>query len=225
MNWRSSWTCIERSSSVRSASPLARRLSFWASSIWSTSSSSSSASTSGERVGFQSSTSAPETGWYFPSAAKMPNRISRNSRKKAPSTRPHSTYHGAVPEGQVTEEELARIKHGFELYNTGDYDALREFVSADVVMERVGDQPPIRGWDAFRAFQDPDAFEWQQLEPLEWTVNGEKVLIRLRIRAKGAASGVELDTEGWMVWTVRDGVGVHVLNTSDEAEARAAAAL
>src|SRR5205085_10890443 len=61
------------------------------SSDWSTSSSSSSASTSGERVGFQSSTSAPETGCHFPIAMKTPKRMSRKTRKKAPSTEGDST--------------------------------------------------------------------------------------------------------------------------------------
>src|SRR3954469_18823796 len=219
MNRRSSWTCIETSSSVRSGRPLARRRAFCASSIWSTSSSSSSASTSGERVGFQSSTSAPDTGWYFPIAAKIRNRMRMNPRKNAPSTPRDSTYDERVPEGRITEEDLARMRRGFELYNQGDYDGLRDLISPDVVMERVGDQEPVRGWEAFRAFQDPDAFEWQHLEPLEWSVNGEKVLVRLRIHAKGAGSGVELDTPGWMVWTIRNGLGVHVLNTTDEKRA------
>jgi len=124
-----------------------------------------------------------------------------------------------VPEGQVTDEDLARMQRAFELYNEGDYDGLKEFVSPEIVMERVGEMPPIEGWDAFRAFQEPDAFEWQRIEPLDWQVNGEKVLIRIRIRSKGATSGVELDIDGWMVWTVRDGLGVHLLNTQDEERA------
>src|SRR3954471_14441748 len=145
MNRRSSWTCIETSSSLRSGRPLARRRSFWASSIWSTSSSSSSASTSGERVGFQSRTSAPETGWYFPIAAKIRNRIRRNPRKNAPSIAADSTYDGPVPEGQITEADVERLKRGFELYNAEDFDALREFISPDIVVERVGELPPLEG--------------------------------------------------------------------------------
>ena len=69
----SSATWLRMSSSVRSGRPRARRRSFCASSIWSTSSISFSASTSGERVGLQSTASAPEPGYQCPSA-------SRNSR-------------------------------------------------------------------------------------------------------------------------------------------------
>jgi hypothetical protein len=124
-----------------------------------------------------------------------------------------------VSEGVVTEADLERMRRGIELYNAGDFDGLAEFVSPDLVMERVGDQPPIVGWEEFRAFQDPDAFEWQKIETLEWRVNGAKVLIRTRIRAKGTASGVELDIEGWMVWTIRDGLAVHLVNAQDEERA------
>ena len=119
----------------------------------------------------------------------------------------------------MTEEDIARMERGFELFNAGDYDGLREFVAPDVVMERVGDFPAVHGWAAFRALQEPDAFEWQTVEPLDWQVNGEKVLIRVRIRSKGAASGVVIDMQGWMVWTVRDGLVVHMINAQDEERA------
>ena len=66
--------------------PLLRRRAFWASSIWSTSSNSSSASTSGERVGRQSTCSAPEPGYHLPSASRIP--IQRGSRTgRRPRTR------------------------------------------------------------------------------------------------------------------------------------------
>src|SRR3954454_24999098 len=223
MNWRSSWTCIEMSSSVRSASPLERRRSFCASSIWSTSSSSSSASTSGERVGFQSSTSAPETGWYFPIAAKMRNRIRMNPRKNAPSMVRDSTYDCAVPEAQITEGNVERMKEGFALYNTGSFDALREFVAPDVLVERIGNLPPLRGWEAFRAMQEPDAFEWQKIEPIEWTINGDKALLHVLIRSKGAMSGLVLEQQGWLVWTVADHLVVRIQIFTDAYEAGRAA--
>ena len=46
------------------------------------------------------------------------------------------------------------------------------------------------------------------------------VLITVRVRARGAGSGVELDLPGWHVWTVRDGMGVHMLATFDEPRVR-----
>jgi 3-oxoadipyl-CoA thiolase len=56
---------------VISGLPDARLRSFWASIIWSTSSSSRRISSSYERVGFQSTCSAPEPGYHFPIARKI----------------------------------------------------------------------------------------------------------------------------------------------------------
>src|SRR3954447_16325858 len=225
MNWRSSWTCIEMSSSLRSGRPLARRRSFCASSIWSTSSSSSSASTSGDRVGFQSRTSAPETGWYFPIAAKMRKRIRRKPRKNAPSILADSTYHAPVPEEQITDEQIELMQQGFERYNEGDFDGLREFIADDVIVDRVGALPTIRGWEAFRQMVEPDAFEWQRIYPREWEVNGDRAGLHGKIHAKGAGSGIEMDMDGWMVWTVADGIVTRIASFTEEGSARAAAGL
>jgi ketosteroid isomerase-like protein len=130
-----------------------------------------------------------------------------------------------MSEEGITDEDIERMKRGFALYNEGDFDGLREFIAPDIVMERVGDLPPVQGWEAFRALQDPDAFAWQRAYPLDWTINGDRALLRLRIHAQGAASGVELDTIGWQVWTLRDGLAVRVQVFTDEADARAAAGL
>jgi len=130
-----------------------------------------------------------------------------------------------VAEDLVSEDDVARLLRGYSAYNRGDYDDLREFVSDEIVMERVGGQPTIHGWEAFRAFQDPDAFSWQQIEVHETITNGGKILVRIHTRARGSVSGVEVSIDGWMVWTMRDHMGVHVLITQDEAEAERALGL
>lgn len=132
-----------------------------------------------------------------------------------------------MPEAQITEADIERMKEGFARYNAEDWDGLREFVSPDVVIERVGELAPIQGWDGMRQMLEPDAFAWQRLHPLAWEINGDKALLHVRIRAQGAGSGLELDTEGWQVWTVRDGLVVRMQGflAGEEAEARAAAGL
>jgi ketosteroid isomerase-like protein len=123
-----------------------------------------------------------------------------------------------VLEGTITEADLERLERGYALYNEGDFDALAEFVSPDIVLERDGEQM-ARGWEAFRAFQEPDAFEWQKLDVVSTAINGDKVLMKVRVRSKGAASGIELDLPGWNVWTVKDGLGVHMFASFDEKRA------
>jgi len=117
------------------------------------------------------------------------------------------------------------MKEGFALFNAGQFDALRDFVAPDVRVERTGNLPSLQGWEAFRALQEPDAFEWQRVEPVDWTINGEKVLLRVLIRSKGAMSGMVLEQDGWMVWTVVDHVVVHIQAFTDADEAGRAAGL
>ena len=118
------------------------------------------------------------------------------------------------------EADLERLKRGFELYNKGDYDALREFVSPDVVYERAGGLPPLYGWDAMRANLEPDAFESQRVEVLDVTVEGDQVLMCVRSTVVGAGSGLELTLDGWLVWTLEDGLVVRMQTFQDEAEAK-----
>jgi ketosteroid isomerase-like protein len=133
-----------------------------------------------------------------------------------------------MPEPQITEADIERWKQAFERFNEGDFDVIGEFVSADVQMERVIEgELPVTGRDNLRAFLEPDMFAWQRFYPLDWTVNDDKVLVHLRLKSKFAGSGIELDVDAWMVWTVDDGVVVHMANFTgqQEAEARQAAGL
>jgi ketosteroid isomerase-like protein len=130
-----------------------------------------------------------------------------------------------VPEEQITQEQIELMQREFETYNRGDYDRLRQFIADDVIVERVGELPTIRGWDAFRQMLEPDAFEWQRIYPRNWEINGDKVLLHVNLHAKGAGSGIEMDIDAWMVWTVADGIVTRIASFTDEASARAAAGL
>jgi hypothetical protein len=74
----------------------------------------------------------------------------------------------------------------------------------------------------------PDAIEEQRIEPLEFTVNGNKVLVRHHVTARGAGSGIPLDFVFCGVWTVNeDGVmtRVEAFLPHEEVEALEAAGL
>jgi ketosteroid isomerase-like protein len=130
-----------------------------------------------------------------------------------------------VPEEQISEDQLERVRREFERFNRGDFDGLREFIADDVLVERVGDLPALHGWDAFRQMLEPDAFEWMRIHPRDWVVNGDKLLLHADIHARGAGSGIEMDIEGWMVWTFSDGIVTRIASFQEEEDARAAAGL
>jgi hypothetical protein len=50
----------------------------------------------------------------------------------------------------------------------------------------------------------PDAFDEQQIDALEFSVNENKVLVRQHARGRGAGSGIEVDVDFWSVWTLDD---------------------
>ena len=75
---------------------------------------------------------------------------------------------------------------------------------------------------------EPDAFEEQRIEPLDFRVEGRKVLVHQHAQARGAGSGIELDIEYWTVWTFDDDLLVTRMESflpHEESEALEAAGL
>ena len=79
-----------------------------------------------------------------------------------------------------------------------------ELGSQEVVLVRAGEQGEVRGVEALRAWMEPDAFESQLLEPLEFEVGGEKVLSRIHSTIRGAGSGIEIEINAWTVYSFDD---------------------
>jgi ketosteroid isomerase-like protein len=101
-------------------------------------------------------------------------------------------------------EIVARLRAGYEAFNRGDYAGVLERLGVDDRFEfhRVGGLDIVRGRAAFREWMKPDAFEDQTFEPLEFKVNGNKVLVRARVRGRGPGSGIEVDAEVYSVLTL-----------------------
>lgn len=107
--------------------------------------------------------------------------------------------------GVVTDEKtIAGLRGLYEAFNRGDVEALVTMVRPDVELVRPGGQASIKGVAALRAWMEPDAFEEQRVEPLDFTVNGNRVLVRQHATARGAGSGIELDVDSCAVWTLDD---------------------
>ena len=51
---------------------------------------------------------------------------------------------------------------------------------------------------------EPDAIEEQRIEPREFRVRGDKVLVQQHTWGRGAGSGIELEVDLWVVWTLND---------------------
>lgn len=98
------------------------------------------------------------------------------------------------------EETVARLRRFYESFNRNDFDAATEIAHPEIEFLRPLGQPPLIGADALRAWMQPDAFDEQELEALDFRINGTKVLVRSHARGRGAESGIEVDVDFWAVW-------------------------
>ncbi|MGH2965811.1 MAG: nuclear transport factor 2 family protein [Solirubrobacterales bacterium] len=130
--------------------------------------------------------------------------------------------------GDRDEATIDALRRAYEAFNRGDYDGALEIASPDVGYTRPGVEAPLKGAGEVRAWMEPDAFDSQRIEPLEFQVNGNRVLVRQRFHARGAESGIELDVHSWAVFTLdEDGLvaRAEMYLQHEEAEARRAAGL
>jgi ketosteroid isomerase-like protein len=96
------------------------------------------------------------------------------------------------------------LRRAYEAFNRGDFDAAVEFAHPEMEFVPPGGQASLRGAAALRAWMEPDAFEEQRIEPLDFRVEGNKVLVRQHTQARGVGSGINLDLELRTVWTFDD---------------------
>src|SRR6185503_13809320 len=106
----------------------------------------------------------------------------------------------------MSQENVEKLRAAYEAFNRGDFDAAVKLARPDAEFVRPGLEAPLRGAAALREWMEPDAFEEQRVEPLDFEVSGNRVLVRQRTTARGAGSGIELDVESWAVWTFDDGL-------------------
>jgi ketosteroid isomerase-like protein len=127
--------------------------------------------------------------------------------------------------GNPDEQNIERLRSIYERFNRGDFDTVIEMAHPDIVLVRAGGQGELRGAATVRAWMEPDAFESQVLEPLEFRVAGSKVLVHVRGKMRGAGSGIEMEIGSWTVWTFDETAMVtriEVFLDHEEAEAQRA---
>ncbi len=120
------------------------------------------------------------------------------------------------------------LQRTYEAFNRGDFDAAVAIAHPEMEFVPPGGQASLRGAAAVRAWMEPDAFEEQRIEPLDFRAEGMKVLVRQHTQARGAGSGIVLDMDVWAVWTFDDDLLVTRLESflpHEESEALEAAGL
>jgi len=106
---------------------------------------------------------------------------------------------------------ISSLRGAYDAFNRADFDTAMEVAHPEIEFIPLGGQSPLKGADALRAWMEPDAFENQQIEPLEFRVQDDKVLVHQLATARGTGSGIELNLDAWAVWTFdKDGRATRV---------------
>ena len=105
---------------------------------------------------------------------------------------------------QSPNAELAR--RGYDALNRHDWTALQEIVTEDLELRRAAGLGQIEGADAVIGFAAPEVFEEQRFEIAgEVTERPDRLLVPLRVTARGSGSTMEIEQDVWHVVHLRDG--------------------
>jgi ketosteroid isomerase-like protein len=106
----------------------------------------------------------------------------------------------------MSQENLERVEQGFRLYvDTGELDLDRLAEDADIYDHDIPEEGHYVGRAGFLKWLTDWAEAWEtwSLEPEEFIDAGDKVVIVFRLRAKGRASGIEVDRRDSLVYEFR----------------------
>ncbi len=106
----------------------------------------------------------------------------------------------------MSQDNVEIVKRGFEAYVRGDLAAAAADYVDDVVFNPA-EEAPIHGREAvlsyIRRWEEP--WDDYELRTEEFIDAGEHVVVTIHVRARGAASGIEVDARSHQVHTLRDG--------------------
>ncbi|HEY1359158.1 MAG TPA: nuclear transport factor 2 family protein [Thermoleophilaceae bacterium] len=126
----------------------------------------------------------------------------------------------------MSQRNLEAVRRCMEAYVRGDYVGASAHLAPDVVWE-VEQELPAHGPAAVRAVWERWDADWEDLETgyEELIDAGDYVVAAVRYRARGRASGVEVDDVLFEVHTFRGGRCVHKADFKDRDDALKAAGL
>ncbi|HWG08397.1 MAG TPA: nuclear transport factor 2 family protein [Solirubrobacteraceae bacterium] len=110
----------------------------------------------------------------------------------------------------MSQENVELVRCAHEALNGGDVDALVALCDADFrldMSDRVFNPAVYEGHEGIRRFYSEvrDVWESYLWEPEQLMEAGENVIALLRSGGRGRGSGVEVERQTAMVWTVQNG--------------------
>jgi uncharacterized protein len=130
----------------------------------------------------------------------------------------------------MSQENVEIVRRAFTAYTRGDTALFLELLDPDVVWIPFGatlEGRVYRGHDGVRQWLEGLLTDWEFFEPYpeDFRDLGDRVLVFGHWRARGRASGAELERAGTWLFDVKGGKIVRLQTYSDRAEALEAAGL
>ena len=106
------------------------------------------------------------------------------------------------------------VRSMYEAWDSGGIEAVLPSLASDIEIEDRGglidSEATYRGHDGARELENRFFGEFDDGRiDVEEALPGPSVVVTVRLRGRGKASGVEVELTQWHVWTVRDGQAVH----------------
>jgi ketosteroid isomerase-like protein len=126
----------------------------------------------------------------------------------------------------MSEENVEIVREAWDAYSRGDYDRLEGIHDPHIVVVTLEDGV-VYGNDAVLANYKRWNEAWEEAETTieEVTGQGDRVLVAARFHGRGRASGAEVESRLYEVYTLRDGKVLRIDEYEHRAEALEAAGL
>ena len=131
----------------------------------------------------------------------------------------------------MSKQNLEIVRSIWEAAERRDRDAVFGFYDPAIVWDASTVPGPIagvyHGHDGVRQYMRDwvEAFETHRVNAETFLAAGDRVVVGVRARGRGRASGVEVDMPRWLVYELRDGVVVRIDVFETKAQAFTAAGL
>jgi ketosteroid isomerase-like protein len=126
----------------------------------------------------------------------------------------------------MSQENVKVVREAWDAYSGGDYDRIAGFHDPHIVVVTLEDGA-VYGNNAVLANYErwDEAWEGAETSLEEVLGHGDRVFVAARFHARGRASGVEVETRLYEVYTVRDGKVLRIDEYATRDEALEAAGL
>jgi ketosteroid isomerase-like protein len=126
----------------------------------------------------------------------------------------------------MSQENEEIVRQALDAYSRGDYDRVGGFHDPHIVVVTLEDGVVYGNTDVLANYERwNEAWEGAETTVEDVIGQGDRVFLAARFHAHGRASGVEVDTRVYEVYTLRDGKILRIDEYEDRAEALEAAGL